>query len=351
MTAIELGQPVGSGAAEAGTRRKSWTSIDLRRLAEAVLVMLAFFGSLSAAGRLTSSDDHAIAYWGTLALAGLLVLLAIGSLVVHWMISWRHQLSCLRGLIEDVQAGRIPIEALRKVDGPMRELAGQVRQILHEQRQLKSQLLQAELDLRQRIAQRTDALERTIGSLRQQAIRDSLTGLFNRRMYDQHLAEIVRRSKDAGSDLALLMLDLDNFKLLNDTMGHAVGDEFLRSAGQIIRSTIRGQDMAFRCGGDEFVVVMPGASLQGGEALAQRLVNLIDSLGKTYKLPQSPGISAGVTHLLETRTMAGEELTQLADQRLYAHKHQRKSATSDGLPRPASRGADGVPKANPTPVL
>src|SRR6187200_1774560 len=99
-----------------------------------------------------------------------------------------------------------------------------LQDLLREIRQQRCEIATLKDEMRQRVAQRTDALERTIGTLRHQATRDPLTGLFNRRFLDQYLPQVVQRSTSQGMDVAVLMCDLDHFKLLNDTLGHAAGD-------------------------------------------------------------------------------------------------------------------------------
>lgn len=167
-------------------------------------------------------------------------------------------------------------------------------------------------------------MERLISSLRVQANRNALTGLYNRRMFDQHVATVVDQTQSAGGEICLIMLDLDNFKLLNDTLGHGAGDEFLRAVGQLIRSGTREQDMAFRCGGDEFVIVLPGASLDSARAIAQRLAWLINALGRTHKLERHVGVSAGVAAISEVSPPTIGTLIQEADRRLYESKQSRR---------------------------
>src|SRR5690606_14641280 len=132
-------------------------------------------------------------------------------------------------------------------------VAALLAEILHDLRQQKTAVAELHAETRQRVAQRTDALERQLGSLRQQASRDKLTGLYNRRMLDQCLNQLVDECRAGRRALCLLMMDADYFKQLNDTLGHAAGDDLLRSIGQIIRSALREQDLAFRYGGDEFI--------------------------------------------------------------------------------------------------
>src|SRR5262249_27222215 len=160
----------------------------------------------------------------------------------------------------------------------------QARRILHDHLSQQKGLAELEAEMSQRVAGRTDALERVIGSLRQQATRDPLTGLFNRRLLDQQLPELISQCRANALDLAILMIDVDHFKHLNDTLGHAAGDELLRSIAQIIRSSIREQDHAYRCGGDEFVIVMPDADSETAHSMAARVTSLVDGLSRTLKV-------------------------------------------------------------------
>jgi diguanylate cyclase (GGDEF)-like protein len=257
--------------------------------------------------------------WGLLATS---VLLSIA--LWRRLRRWQTSLGKLEQTLGDVQAGEAPIEELSEVQGPLLPLVESIQEILRELRRQKAELAAVELEIRQRVAQRTDALERTIGSLRHQANRDPLTGLCNRRMLDKHVGELIRQAREAGSDLCLLMLDLDNFKVLNDTLGHAAGDEILRTIGQIIRSSIRQQDLAFRCGGDEFMLVLPDDGQEAGQTLTRRLVSLIESLGKTLKTPKPLGVSIGLISLSETSDEDLRTLLAKADKRLYSVKAERK---------------------------
>lgn len=98
-------------------------------------------------------------------------------------------------------------------------------------------------------------------TLRQQSIRDSLTGLFNRRYLDETLPREILRAARAGSTLGVMMLDIDHFKQLNDTYGHDAGDAALSALGRFLQHHVRGDDIACRYGGEEFTLILPGASL------------------------------------------------------------------------------------------
>ena len=247
--------------------------------------------------------------------------------VITRLFGWRTTLCRLNLTLQKVREGDLPIDELTRIEGPFTPLALQCRDLLIELRRKSAQLAAADHEARQRIANRTNALERLVGSLRQQANRDPLTGLYNRRGLEPHLAELIAQAQTSSQDLCVLMLDLDRFKALNDTLGHAAGDAFLRSVGQIIRSTIRpDHDAAFRTGGDEFVITLPESTTEDAAALATRLTSLIDALGKTTN-PSSPaGISIGCIALSEIDQPDPSGLLKAADRRLYDAKSTRKSA-------------------------
>jgi diguanylate cyclase (GGDEF)-like protein len=268
-----------------------------------------------------------LGYRAVLTLGGLLVLVAIAAT------SWKEshgervagiELRNMLQMIPRVRSGELPIDELKKIDGFLGALSSEVQEMLHELRQQRSAIAAIEAELPQRVASRTSALERTIGSLRQQAIRDPMTGLYNRRLLDQHLPPIVERCRVSKSHLSLLMIDVDYFKVLNDTLGHAAGDELLRDIAQIIRSTIRENDVAFRYGGDEFIVVLEGFDAEAGAALGDRLVSLVDALAQTLRVDPRPRLSIGVATIKDLAKATPTSLVQEADRLLYEEKRNRK---------------------------
>jgi diguanylate cyclase (GGDEF)-like protein len=247
-------------------------------------------------------------------------------LVVLWQErTWVWPVRHFNQLLPRIRAGELPIDSLSEVEGGLKELTAHVQSLLHELRQQKTHVKEIEAELSQRIANRTDALERTIGSLRQQAVRDPLTGLYNRRMLDQYLPDAIEKCRAKKINLALLMIDVDYFKILNDTLGHASGDELLRNIGQIIRSTIREDDTAFRCGGDEFVVVLPACDEASAEAFAKRIESLVTALAKTLRIQQPPALSIGMATLGQVGAPSATALLEEADRRLYQNKSARKA--------------------------
>jgi diguanylate cyclase (GGDEF)-like protein len=234
----------------------------------------------------------------------------------------------ITALLRGIRAGREPVASLSHVRGFLAGLASACHDLAHDLRAEKARTAQLENETRQRIAHRTEVLERTIGALRQQAARDALTGLFNRRSLDAYLPDAIGRCRSAGAPLCLLMMDIDHFKPLNDTLGHASGDQMLKSVAQIIRSTIRESDLSFRNGGDEFVVVLEECEEAAGRAVAERLSALGDSLGKTFRLMPPPSISVGVAMLGDVKERTAEALLARADAMLYHVKAAHHAAAS-----------------------
>ncbi len=107
--------------------------------------------------------------------------------------------------------------------------------------------------------------------LRYDAARDSLTGLHNRRMFEEYLGQEIDRSTRYGYPFVLLAFDLRNFKSVNDAHGHLAGDEILRTVASSCLETLRGSDIPCRTGGDEFAIILPQADRQGSEVLAERI--------------------------------------------------------------------------------
>ena len=149
---------------------------------------------------------------------------------------------------------------------------------------------------------------------RMEAMTDSLTGLYNRRGWDQLTAVEEARCQRYGHPACMISIDLDELKMVNDNQGHAQGDELLQSTAQALRSALRAQDVAARIGGDEFAVLAVECDPQGASELTARLQrklrahNVRASLGSAMCQPNQPFAAAW----------------QIADQAMYAAKHEAK---------------------------
>lgn len=166
------------------------------------------------------------------------------------------------------------------------------------------------------IAEQSHQLRLNEAQLREQSIRDYLTNLFNRRYLEETLRREIQRAKRKQVPLGLIMLDVDGFKRINDTLGHAAGDVVLQELGKFLEGHIRQSDIACRYGGDEFVLVMPDASL---EVILERTRVLLDS-AKQLKTPIPISLSMGIA-VFPDNGMDGETLLKSADNALYEAKH------------------------------
>lgn len=161
--------------------------------------------------------------------------------------------------------------------------------------------------------------------LQRTAITDSLTGVYNTRFFHEVLSRETARADRYTTPLSLLMIDIDSFKLVNDTFGHVVGNKVLTQIAKTLEHTVRNTDFVFRCGGDEFGVVLPGTNLEGALHVAEKILqkvtatDILASLGYTGPVTVSIGLSE------YHRGSHFETLVAEADQALYASKRSSKN--------------------------
>ena len=167
-------------------------------------------------------------------------------------------------------------------------------------------------------------LERAMGDLNERAIRDSLTGLHNRRYMDEILDSVILQRRRSGQTLALMMIDLDYFKLYNDTYGHVEGDEVLNRFAAVLNSLVRRKsDYVFRYGGEEFAMLLSPTNLETAESFSQKIIDEVNNLAMAHK--QSPfgvvTVSVGVAVSVAADEHAGmDSLIRFADKALYRAK-------------------------------
>lgn len=159
------------------------------------------------------------------------------------------------------------------------------------------------------------------------AITDALTGLFNRRYMESHLGTLIEQAIARGKPLTALVIDIDYFKSINDTHGHDAGDDVLREFALRIKRSIRGIDLACRCGGEEFVVVMPETDMAVGAMVAERLRRRIAA--DAFAIQQGAG-SVPVTISIGIAALRGKDdsaaaLIKRADQALYRAKRDGRN--------------------------
>lgn len=159
---------------------------------------------------------------------------------------------------------------------------------------------------------------------------DGLTGLYNRRYFDQRLQAELRRLRRAGAPLTLLLLDIDHFKAYNDALGHLAGDDALRKVSAVLQDSLQREgDAACRYGGEEFAIILAGTGLEGGEHVAARIHAGIAALELPH--PASPlerlSLSIGLAVLDPVRDEQPGELIARCDQALYSAKHEGRNRT------------------------
>ncbi len=171
-------------------------------------------------------------------------------------------------------------------------------------------------------------------TLREQSARDQLTGLFNRRYMEESLVRELRRASREHYSLGLLMMDLDHFKDLNDGYGHSAGDLMLRAVGEFLGTSVRGDDVACRYGGEEFVVILPRASLENTRRRAEALREGMKGLQFEPTGPLMPNVTVSVgVACSPDHGETPEQLIHAADVALYRAKargRDRVVVASDG---------------------
>lgn len=192
---------------------------------------------------------------------------------------------------------------------------------------LSKPVSEQEMLARLRVGERVLAQQR---SLQELATTDPLTGLRNRRSFEDDLESELATAKRYAYPFSMLLIDLDNFKKVNDTRGHTRGDEALRLFGEFLSWTLRRSDHMYRIGGDEFAVLLPRAQ----EAEARMTADRLKSIFKTYKkehheeLPSFLSFSIGSTSIYPGADLSKEELLRNADRRMLQDK--KRAAKSGG---------------------
>jgi two-component system, cell cycle response regulator len=193
------------------------------------------------------------------------------------------------------------------------------------QTQQQAQVIQQE---NQRNACRLQELEESNRQLAQKVNHDSLTGAYNRRFMEAFLEREIARGTRFRRPVALLFIDIDFFKKINDTYGHQTGDQVLTQVGRILKASVRDADCVCRYGGEEFVVILPETDLWGGTQLAEKIRKLVAEWKFSTDDPSRDlriTVSIGVAAMNPNRPLEKEMLIQMADQSVYTAKNEGRN--------------------------
>ena len=202
-----------------------------------------------------------------------------------------------------------------------------------------------------RIRSLHEQLRRAQRDLEERSVTDALTGLKNRRFFDERLYEEFCRAHRYADPVSLIMIDVDHFKTVNDRYGHPAGDAVLREAAAVVRASIRDPDICCRYGGEEFAVILPKTHLPGALAVAERIWRALGA--KSYEIPTTaPGgpatfgvtASIGVAFFPSKDITTHEHLLRFSDEALYQAKRAGRNticlyhAPSSTPPMPPANG-------------
>ncbi len=169
-------------------------------------------------------------------------------------------------------------------------------------------------------------LRQTVSNTMQLAIIDELTKLYNRRYFDRHLEIMLKKAQEQGRSMAVMMLDIDHFKQVNDSHGHEAGDNILKEFASRIQNNIRGADLPCRYGGEEFVVLMPDIDLERAQLVGERVRSAVENssfnAGSGRKI--SITVSAGIA-LNSSNIDSPQSLLKRADIALYKAKNDGRN--------------------------
>lgn len=213
-----------------------------------------------------------------------------------------------------------------------------VAKLRSENETLRQSLEKALADVQQTNQQLQDSLKR----VEQMAATDPLTGLYNRRHFSKVIEQLFAEGCRYAHDLSAVMIDLDGYKQLNDSFGHAVGDQLLVLTGKIIQTNLRRGDVAARYGGDEFVLLLPHASAEEAETVVDRIrAEFKLASAQLLRRPLGVSMSIGIASLTSCQSASADALMAAADTALYAAKEAGRDRV---------RCANGVPQLQKVPA-
>ncbi len=280
---------------------------------------------------ITGLDTTAPSIWSDVWIALLIAITTTGSAVAAAAIKVRRtMLDPVNALTDATRAGisrTLPASLLERND-QIGALASNVDRLLEELHSTRSRFGHLERTMDARVAARTRKVEIMLKQAEKNAWIDPLTRLGNRRLLEDRLESLVSEHRISGEPMTIVMFDVDNFKGLNDELGHAAGDELLVFIGQLLKGTLRASDLGLRLGGDEFAAILLGTSADEAMELADRVIKLFGQRARQLKVSRKVSMSAGVATTGQHWPENADELLQAADEALYTSKRGGKSMVS-----------------------
>lgn len=250
---------------------------------------------------------------------------------------WIHSLICAPLTIQNETIGVIKISNAQPTNYTAQDLKLFTALTSQAATAIKNALLFEELKnysytLEQKVAQRTAALEKANQKLHRLATLDGLTGLANRRCFDEHLQQEWRRMMRDQSPLSLILCDVDCFKNYNDTYGHQGGDDCLRVIGRTIRESVkRPADLVARYGGEEFAIILPATNAVGALKVAESIRQSIQQLKIAHissVVNPYVTVTLGVSCTIPNGNISPDQLVAITDEALYLAKAQGRNRIS-----------------------
>lgn len=211
-----------------------------------------------------------------------------------------------------------------------------VAKVMRENDTLRKSLEQALGEVRDKNLQLEESLKR----VEELAATDPLTGLYNRRHFSRVLQQSFAEAQRYNKDLSCVMIDMDEFKPINDGYGHQVGDQLLQLAGKVISANMRQMDVAARYGGDEFVLLLPQAAEHEAANAAQRIRDEFRTASATLlNRPNGVSMSIGIGSLIRQKPASADGLVTCADQALYVAKEKGRDCIVSCVDRNSASAA------------
>ena len=247
--------------------------------------------------------------------------LATGVAVVLGFLLIRRIVSPLEGLARamlEFSQGNLDIRSPVGRRDEIGNLALAFNRMADQHQQTHERIVRLNAELEMRVAQRTQ-------QLRELAARDPLTGLYNRRRFNEMLERSYSEAARYENDLSCIMLDLDDFKAVNDAFGHQIGDQLIVLAAATISRQLRGADVAARYGGDEFILLLPQTGADRARNLASRIAEKFAKDVAEDLSQVSASMSLGIASQQDLRTPDAESLVRSADRAMYEAKADGKN--------------------------